>query len=422
MDDRPVSSADKAAAGGELELETMSNDQLLAEILQDDDATDLLVEQVQVSALMAPLSPVTAIDHPPGRAVRQASFAPKDSWKEDRTRGHAQRLYYIADNGLEVSLGTLENPLDLEQARREIQKLGELTVLIDRLLFWYWNSRRRPRPGDGKVFIGANGSVPVTIVELLTMLGYEKHTKREYPEGKQRYTDGFRMEDKDRLKQNIVVLSAFQVQGSYSDGTSFPIDIKGAYLRYSLAMRRGVHIGYLISPGDWINTINLPDVPSLVKIDEQIFQFDKQREQHEIRLSLYLAERFRDQAKDGTLGQPLRVPVENQPDKYRYPTMEELLNGALIKIDRNNLTQRFAPRIEDALQVLLQKHIVGRAELVVPVDKRQSHWGKAWLAAPMLIQAPVSLVNEYRLLQQATLPTLPSQAASRRKKQARQER
>jgi hypothetical protein len=96
--------------------------------------------------------------------------------------------------------------------------------------------------------------------------------------------------------------------------------------------------------------------------------------------------------------------------------MEELLNGAPIKIDRNNLTQRFTPHIEDSLQDLQQKNTVGRAEPVTPVDKRQSHWGKAWLGAPMPIQAPDNLVKEYRLLQPA--PALPSKAASSCKRRA----
>jgi hypothetical protein len=406
--------------GGDLEAE--NNDQLLVVMLWDDDTTDVVVEQIPASALMAPLSPVTAIDHPPGRAVRQASFAPKGSWKEDRMKGQAQRLCYLADNGIEVSLGTLENPLDLVQAREEIKKLGELTVLIDRLLFWFWNIRRHPRPGDGKVFIGKNGSVPVSIHEILQMLGYQKHRKREYAGGDQRYTDGYRPEDKALLKWNIMMLSAFQVQGTLvGEESSIPLDIHGAYLRFSLAFWEGVHVGYLISPGDWINTINLLDIPTLVKIDEQIFKFNRQREQHEIRLCLYLAERFRDQAKEGTLGQPLRVPVENQPGRYRYPTMEELLDGSLIKIDRNNLTQRFAPRIEDALQALEQKNIIGRAEPVTPVDKEQAHWGKAWLGAPMLIQAPDTLISEYRLLQQTTVLGIPSREASKKKRQAKQQ-
>lgn len=407
------------------DLDRANYDQFLDEMLQEEGSLEEGVTALEVVATqppmpVAPLLPVTAIDTPPGRAVRQASFAHKASWRSGAVRGsQAQRLYYMADNGIEVSLGTPENPLDLAQARKEIQKLGELTVLIDRLLFWYWNTRRRPRLEDGKTFIGKNGSVPVTIAEIMTMLGYQKHMKREYGGGEQRYTDGFRTEDKDRINWNIVMLSAFQVQSTYTgDGTMAAIDVHGAYLRYSVATKKGVHVGYFVSPGDWINTINLPDIPSLMRIDEQIFKFDKQREQHEIRLSLYLAERFRDQAEEGTLGLPLYVPVENQLGKTRLLTMEDLLNGTLIKIDRNNLTRRFVPRIEDALQVLQRLNIIGRVEWTTPVNRQKSQWGKDWLTTPLLIEAPACLIEDYELLQ-ASLPVFPEKATSKNKKRTK---
>lgn len=410
------------------DLDRANYDQFLDEMLQEESSleegvTALEVVATQPPTLVAPLLPVTVLDTAPGRAVRQASFAPKISWRSGTVRGsQAQRLYYIADNGIEVSLGTPENPLDLAQARKEIHKLGELTVLIDRLLFWYWNTRRRPRPEDGKTFIGKNGSVPITFAEIMTMLGYQKHVKREYAGGGQRYTSGFRSEDKDRIHWNIAMLSAFQVQSTYTgDGTMTAIDVHGAYLRYSMATKKGVHVGYFISPGDWINAINLPDIPSLMRIDEQIFKFDKQREQHEIRLSLYLAERFRDQAEEGTLGQPLYVPVENQPGKFRLLTMEDLLNGALIKIDRNNLTRRFVPRIEDALQALQRRNIIGRVEWTTLVNREKAQWGKDWLTTPLLIEAPASLIKDYQLLE-VSLPVLPEKATSKNKKRTKSKR
>ncbi len=77
-------------------------------MLQLGESAESALEQIQLAALVVLLSPLTAIDHPPARAVRQASFAPKTSWKEDGTKGQARRLYYIAGNGIEVSVGTLE--------------------------------------------------------------------------------------------------------------------------------------------------------------------------------------------------------------------------------------------------------------------------------------------------------------------------
>lgn len=390
-------------------VEGINHDQLLDGMLQGDVPPDVeaaeieatqtrLVEAVQMTLPGLVANPVTVIDHPPGRAVRQASLAAKESWRSGHHEGsQTQRLYYVADNGIEISLGTLEDPLDLEEAKNQIKKAGELTVLIDRLLFWFWLSRSRPRPGDGRVFVGRNGSVPISIEELLTMLGYKKHAKRESVSGRQ-YTDGFRTEDKDKLLFNIHLLAAFQVSSNAFSETSF--DTQGAYLRYSLGFWQGIHTGYLISPGDWINTITLPDeLPALMSIDQQIFQFDCQRQQPEIRICLYLAEAFRDQYRLGTLGQPLTVPVTGHPGKSRPITMEELLNEAKIRIDRNNLTQRFAPRIEEALKALVDLNILARAELATQVDKTQGYWGKAWCDTPMIIQAPPHLAAEYRSLQ-----------------------
>lgn len=391
------------------------NDQILDGMLQGDVPEEIktaaieatqnrLVEAVQMTLPLGVLQqPVTVLDHPSGRAVRQASLAPKNSWKTGHHKGsQTQRLYYVADNGIEISLGTLENPLDLEEAKKQIKRAGELTVLVDRLLFWFWLSRSRPRPGDGKTFISQNGSVPVSIEELLQILGYKKHMKKEYTGGEQKYSDGYRTEDKDRLTWNIALLSAFQVSSDSDTG----FGTRGAYLRYSLGFLEGIHAGYLVSPGDWINTVDLPEITMLMRIDEQIFQFDRQAQQHEIRLCLYLAEAFRDQAKNGTLGQPLMVPLEGNPGKQRYITMEELLNEAKIKIDYKNLTNRFVPRIEDALQTLKDQKILARAEPAKEINRQQGYWGKAWCNMPMIIQAPEQLVEEYRLFQPTQQPLI----------------
>lgn len=387
-----------------------NHDQVLYGILQGDVPKEVetaeiaVVQNRLVEAVQMPLplqevrQPVTVLDHPASRAVRQASLASKTSWKTGSHSGsQAKRLYYVADNGIEISLGTLENPLDLEEAKKQIKRAGELTVLVDRLLFWFWLSRSRPRPGDGKTFLSRNGSVPVSIEELLHILGFNKHMKREYPGGGQKYSDGYRVEDKGRLTWNIALLAEFQVSSVTESG----FGIHGAYMRYSLGFWEGVHAGFLISPGDWINTIDLPEIAMLMRIDEQIFQFDRQAEQHEIRLCLYLAEAFRDQAKNGTLGQPLVVPLEGVSGESRYITMEELLNEAKIKIDNKNLTHRFVPRIEDALQNLKNRHILARAEPEIPINRQQGYWGKSWCNTPMIIQAPRHLVEEYRSLHPA---------------------
>lgn len=94
--------------------------------------------------------------------------------------------------------------------------------------------------------------------------------------------------------------------------------------------------------------------------------------------------------------------------------MEDLLNGTLIKIDRNNLTRRFVPRIEDALQVLQRLNIIGRVEWTTPVNRQKSQWGKDWLTTPLLIEAPASLIEDYEFLQ-ASLAVFPKRPRARRK-------
>lgn len=393
----------------ELFPDGLNHDLILDGMLQEDVTegvqTALLAEtqdrlgtavQLSLSGLVVQ-KPLTVLDHPTGRAVRQASLAAKTSWKSGVGRGPQgspyQRLYYVADNDIEISLGTLDNPLDLEDAKWQIKRAGEHTVLVDRLLLWFWLSRSHPRPGDGRTFQARNGSIPISIEEMLQMLGYKKHVKREYPGGGQQYSDGYRTEDKDRLTWNIALLSSFQVASTTDSG----FGIRGSYFNYSLGFWNGVHVGYLVSPGDWINTVNSNEMPMLMQIDEQILHFDRLTEQHEIRLCLYLAEAFRDQLRKGTLGQPLTV--QNSQGQERYITMEELLEESQIKIDRNNLTQRFVPRIEEALKNLVERGVLAHAKPVSPLDTQRGHWGKAWCSMPMLIQAPETLVEEYRLLQ-----------------------
>lgn len=401
------------------------HDQILDGMLQADVPVEVATAEIAatqnrlVEAVQMPLpglvvqQPVTVLDHPTGRAVRQASLAPKNSWKLKSLHGSPQRLYYIADNKIEISLGTLEHPLELEEAKEQIRRVGELTVLVDRLLLWFWLSRSRPRAGDGKTFIGRNGSVPVSIEEMLDMLGYDKHKKREVPGGTQQYSDGYRTEDKDRLTWNIALLSAFQVSSETENG----FGIRGSYMRYSLGFWQGVHAGYLIGPGDWINGVDLLEVPMLMRIDEQIIRFDRKEEQHEIRICLYLAEAFRDQLKKGTLGQPLTVRDEQHSGRERLITMEGLLGEAEIKIDRNNLTQRFAPRIETALKNLVDRNILARAEPVTPIDTQQKgYWGKAWCAMPMIIQAPQRLLEEYRQFQPLEQPARLNGTTKRRQR------
>ena len=360
------------------------------------------IDQLPTGTVIPPSHPlsgrdvpaVTTLDHPTGRAVQEASLAKKNKWRMSEEK----RLCYLAENGIEISLGTSQHPLGVEEAKQEIRKAGELLILVDRLLFWFWLCRSRPRPGDGKVFRLLNGSVPVSIEELLEMLGYTKHFKRDEEANRdlRRFSDGYRKEDKDKLSWNIMLLASLYVSSKPS--SEIPLEIRGPYITASLSYWDGVHVGYLVNWGDYINTAlnSEQQFPALMHMSTQIFLFRRDKERHEILLSLFFVQAFRDQVKVGTLGQPLMVPVEGDPGLTRYPTMEEILREAQITIDKNNLILRFVPRIEEAFTNLVQRGILARADFVSPIDKLQKgHWGAKWLNSPMIIQAPQTLVQEY---------------------------
>lgn len=361
----------------ESDIDGLTENQLLSEIARKPEEIDEMKQQelIRLVSELAPSQQIMVTNHPPERAVREASLASKKRWKS-RESG----MYYVASNDLVVSLGTPEAPLDLEEAREEIKKLGVHTTLTDRILFWYWNIRRRgPLRQE-------NGSVPVLLVEVLRMLGVEKHTKLAYPgtQNTTMYTDGYRVEHKERIIRNVAILSAFQVEGPVlKTGFSNTIEVQGPYLRSSIIRRKfggqKTIIGFFITPGDWVSSLDLSDDSQLTRIDEAIFQLDPQNDQHAIRLSLYLAERWRDYTHRSAFDEPIK--------------MNDLLAASMIEIDYNNLASRFAERIERAFETLKAKGIIGGVHYLTPFDRNQANLGRAWLNRSLCILPPEKLMH-----------------------------
>jgi hypothetical protein len=80
--------------------------------------------------------------------------------------------------------------------------------------------------------------------------------------------------------------------------------------------------------------------------------------------------------------------------KYKEPLlMADLLAASMIPIDKANLTSRFAPRVEAALQKLYEQGILGEMPICLsPVDRTKAHWGTDWLAAYWRIVPPLGRV------------------------------
>lgn len=325
-------------------------------------------------------SSMAVTSYRPDQAVREASLAQKDQWKP----GLDGELFYLASNTLEVYLGTRERPLELSQALKQIRRLSESTVLTGRILLGLWNIRRYNHR------VSKNGSVAVLLEEILQWQGIQKHSRVAHPGTTKRYTDGYRTEQKQRVIQDLMLLTSCNVRGTCTimvKGKSAAIEVDGPYMRYSVVSRKTGQgeksiIGFLVSPGDWISTYEQHHQQYLAEVDSQIFKLNPQNDRYALRLALYLTERWREQAQEGNFSTPI--------------TMSDLLAASMIPVDERHLTVRFIPRIEAALAQLEGMEVIGKYVCLTPIDTTQARWGKEWLASRWEILPPLQLIRAYQ--------------------------
>lgn len=396
----------------------LTEEELLSKMIEEDwdpdesDTPPLLPEQLVLPLLVPPTEPYHPRDH--DRAIREATLAPGTSWRE-----RSGLLSYLATNNIEVSFGSADLPLDLAAARKEISKLGESTVIVGRLFLLLWNVRHK------KMTRRKGGSVPVLISEVLRLMGNAKHTKARQTGSSLQYTDGYRPEQKRRIIQDAALLSAFQVRARIiEDGQLTPLNILGQYLKCSLVSKEigGVHkiVGFYVEPGDWIKAYDaLPEHPAdaaLARIDAAICQLDTQNDKYAIRIALSLTEKWRDQVvayqaaqlRGDAIATDLGAPMK----------MRDLLASSMITPPREHVRDRFIPRVERAIQILIspppdphkpppeQRCVISDAQPQVEVDRQQDHWEQAWLDMPWSILPPPDLLNACPRIIEATLPLL----------------
>jgi hypothetical protein len=317
----------------------------------------------------------------PDQAVREASLAQKNMWRP----GDGE-ISYLASNTLEVYLGTPERPLEIPQALKQIRQLSESTVLTARIVLGLWNIRRHNNR------VSTNGSVAILLEEILQWQGVKKHSRVAHPGTNKRYTDGYRTERKERVLQDLALLANCNVRGNCTitvKGKSVSIQVDGPYMRYSVFARKTLLnerniLGFLVSPGDWISTYEQHQNYYLAEVDTQIFKLNPQNDSYALRLSLYLTERWREQAKEGDFSTPI--------------VMSELLAASMIEVDERHMTSRFVPRIEASLEKLETMGIIGKQICLTDVDRNQTRWSKDWLASRWEILPPLKLIQEYQAI------------------------
>jgi len=326
---------------------------------------------------------LTITSYPEDRAIREATLAQEQQWQ---LAPNAATYSYAASNKLHVYLGDPDNPLELPDAVAKIQQLGESTALTARIVLGLWNLRHVDAS------LSNNGSAAIRIDEILEWRGVKKHTRLAYRGAQKRSSDGYQPVHRQQVYQDLKLLAQCHLRGSYSmrvGGHIHRIVIEGPYLRVSTVKDQNLWgeeemIGFFVSPGDWINTYQQREIYFFAEVDRRVFTLKPQVEQHELRLALYLTERWRQQAKQGNYDEPI--------------VMRDLLLASMIPIDRDNLTNRFVPRITAALEKLFEKGILGvRATCLTEIDTTKSHWGQEWLSSKWCLLPPLDLVQQYAL-------------------------
>lgn len=372
---QPVDALDALEGADAAELEA-------ADTLDTLEATPEAVELSEEANMLAQIvtEQADAMDTPSyaeDRAVREATLAPKGAWQAE-----ADIPRFNASNSLAVYFYNREHPLSLADAQAQLLNIRESTVLTLRIAQGLWNLRRR----DAK--LGRNGAALIGFNDILQWRGVAKHSRAAAPGSERRVTDGWRTEDREDVRRDFELASRYWLRGQHTvwfRGKAQPVNVDGPYAHVSFI---GVPTlwgteepaGVWFTPGDWINSYAEATNNYLAEIDRRVFELNPQNEQHELKLALYLTERWREQAHKGNYGEPI--------------TMTELLQKSVIAIDRIHI-DRFVSRIEHALAKLRERGIIGAYECLNPADRSKGRWGQAWLASRWRILPPDALRQSY---------------------------
>lgn len=346
-----------------------------AEALPVPEEARLIAEMVESNA-----ATIDTTNFAEDRAVRMASLADKSAW----TTENDVPKYKASDNLAVYFRGTRDNPLSLEEAQAQLLRIKPRTLVTIRIAMSLWNLRRN----DAK--LGRSGQALVTHNEILHWRGVPKQHRYAHPGtgSGQIVTDGWRTEDREGVREDFELASRYYLRGTVNvtyRGKTHPVNVDDYYVNVGFisipTLWGDEPAGVWFGPGAWINNHAEADNYFLAEVDRRVFELNPHHEQHELKIALYLTERWREQASKGRYADPI--------------TTAELLQQSVIDVDRPNLTSRFAPRIEQALANLHQRGIIGSYECLTPTDKNKRNWGKDWLAARWRILPPGAIAQSY---------------------------
>lgn len=316
---------------------------------------------------------LTITNYAEDRAIREAIFAGVGQWEEDP---RSYQWYFVASNSLRVSFKNPDPALSVEEIRNQLAQQGELTALTARIVMGLWLCRRH----DAR--FASCGSVVIRTDEILQWRGVQKHHRKAYAGSQKRFSDGYQWKHKQQVMQDLQLLQHYYVQGEHTiieQGKVWRLLVDSPYLHLTslqaIASEGETMAGYLVRPGAWINDYVVYNNVYVTEVQRRIFQLHPQNDRLALHMALYLVEHWRYLAR----GQKYQTPL----------VMADLLAASMIPVDKANLTSRFAPRVEAALQKLYEQGIIGEQPVcMTPVDRTKAHWGADWLAASWCITPP----------------------------------
>jgi hypothetical protein len=305
-------------------------------------------------------------------ALREALLADPQQWRLNTQTGHLQ---YQTSNALTVYLA----PSNAEGTQAQALAQGENALLTARILLGLWVSRRV----DPQLSLA--NSVVIRADEILAWRGVQKHQRIAYPGSNKRFTDGYQWKHKQQVHQDLALLSRYHLSGQHSivhQGRVETVSVDAPYLSITPLENNAKIAGYLVAPGDWISSYDEHHTIFLASVQRQIFQLNPRNDYLALRMAFYLIEHWRQQARGGTYQEPL--------------LMAHLLAASMIAVDKANLTWRFAPRVEAALQKLYTLRILGEPPVNLSiVDTTKAHWGQDWLASYWRLVPPQEIIRSY---------------------------
>lgn len=338
--------------------EKLAQENMLQPLSLVDEHADVLLNLPR-----SPVAPFLSLpNYAEDMAIREAILVKATQWS---LQEQTAQPYYRASNDFSISLDAATALPSFSESSARAASQPEGMLMTARILLGLWASRHHDP------HLSFNGRVMIHPDEILSWRGVQKHHRRAYAGSQKHFSDGYPWKQKQQVQQDLALLSRFRLRGQHiirSGGNVQSVVIDAPYLVLTPIEKQGKVVGYLIAPGSWISSYEAHQMNFLACVPYQLFHLNPRNDYLAVRLAFYLLEHWRRHAHEGSA--------------HTSFCMASLLSSSMIAIDKANLTSRFVPRVEAALQKLYSIHFLEEPPRILSiVDRTKAYWGKDWLAS-----------------------------------------